>query len=567
MDQSVERTQQTYIKLTLGVLIGLIAFIFLCYFGYRFYSVFESRRMVRRAAAFMGGGDLRQAALSAQRALQLNPESVGAFRQLAQISEVSNDRNALVWRRKAFELDPHSVQDLAALVASALQFRDIETAEKALTRSDENAQNTVEFHIAAAQLAEAKKQWPEAQNHWEKAVNIAPENKPYQLHFAVALLRMDDRSKRDRGLALLEQLRNDEKQRAPATRALIADCLAHRPDGERLKTLGQELQGYPEALFTDRILYLDLLRQTRDPKFSAYLTNIEHEAASKAAELASVISWMKASGMSLLAIDFARTVPADVLSKWPVPLAIAESYARLADWAGLERSVKDGNWGQFDFLRHAHLALALRGRDQSTAADREWALAEKQAESQPKFLSMLWREASEWGWHKETSDLLWTMTKYPETRMEAFQSLYQSAIETGDTPGLYHALLRLIELRPDDMSLQNNLAQVSLLLKADMPRAQKLALDLYRKEQSNPAYASTYAFALYTKGDTKGALKVLSELKEDELREPSMAAYYGIFLAAAGDGSKAREFLKLAASAKLLPEEKALVAKAESSVR
>jgi len=126
--------------------------------------------------------------------------------------------------------------------------------------------------------------------------------------------------------------------------------------------------------------------------------------------------------------------------------------------------------------------------------------------------------------------------------------------------------MRLADLVPTDRRIQNNLAQLRLLLSADMDRARKVAAEVYLKEPSNPDYVSTYAFALYTKGDASGALKVMNGLSESQLRNPSMAAYYGIVLAAVGENDKAREYLKLAASAKLLPEERALVTKAENSL-
>jgi hypothetical protein len=59
----------------------------------------------------------------------------------------------------------------------------------------------------------------------------------------------------------------------------------------------------------------------------------------------------------------------------------------------------------------------------------------------------------------------------------------------------------------------------------------------------------------------------MNGLNGAQLHEPSLAAYYGVFLAAAGYTAKAREYLKVAASAKLLPEESALLAKAESSLK
>jgi predicted Zn-dependent protease len=564
VEKSVERTQRTYIKLALGILIGFVLSVFLCWGGCRLYSMVESQHLSRRGAAYLSGGDLRQAALSARRALQLDETSVPAIRVLARVAEASDDRNAIDWRRKAADLEPNSTEDTLALANCALQFNDLATAEKTLQRINQNARDTAEFHAAAARLANAKKQPAEVENHWGRVVGLAPQNKSYQLESGLALLRTNEQAKKARGRETLESLRGDEKQRAAATRALIVDLAAQHVDNQKLVVLARELQDYPEATFSDRILYLDILRQLRAPEFTPYLTTVEKDAASKPADLAVLISWMKASGMSLLAIDFARTLPDETLSKWPVPLAVAEAYAKLADWAALERWVKNKNWGQFEFMRHGYLALALREQDKSVASDQEWTTAQKEAEGQPQFLSMLTRAVVDWRWEKERVDLLWTLTKQPESQLEALHGLYQKYADAGDTLGLYRVLARLAEIQPDDAGAQNNLAQISLLLNANVERARKLAAELYRKEGSNPAYASTYAFALFRKGDIHGALKVMSALPEEQLRDPSLAAYYGIILAAAGDTAKAREYLKIGASAKLLPEEKALLAKAES---
>jgi hypothetical protein len=567
VEQSVERTQRTYIRIVLGVLVGFILFVFLCWGGCHLYSVVESQHVTRRASAYLGAADLRQAALSARRALQLNPSSVEAMRVLAQVAETSHDRSALDWRRKASELNPRSTEDALALAACALQFNDLTTADTTLAHLSDDARQTAGFHAAAAQLADAMKKPAEMEGHWAKAVELAPENKSNQLQFGMALLRMEDSAKRKAGLAMLEQLRSDEKQRGAATRALIVDGAARHVNGETLATLARELQEYPEKTFSDRMLYLDVLRQLRDPLFTGYLTNVEKDAASSPADLATLLSWMKKSGMSLLAIDFSKSLPTETLSKWPVPLALSEAYAKVADWADLEALIKSKNWGEFDFLRHAYLALALRGQDKSAAADREWATAQKDAGNQVQYLSALSRAVAEWGWEKETSDLLWALTKYPQTQTEALQGLYQNCAATGDTLGLYRVLVRLAEVQPDDLGIQNNLAQVSLLLNADAERARKLAADLYRKEPANPAYASTYAFGLYTKGDVNGALEIMNRLTDAQLHDPSLAAYYGVILIAAGDKAKAREYLKLGSSAKLLPEEKTLVAKAESAAK
>ena len=151
--------------------------------------------------------------------------------------------------------------------------------------------------------------------------------------------------------------------------------------------------------------------------------------------------------------------------------------------------------------------------------------------------------------------------------MEALQTLYTLYSKKNQTQGLYRVMVRMVEVDPDDLKVQNNLAQISLLLNADRERARKLAADLYQKEPTEPTYVSTYAFSLYANGETNAALKVMGKLSEDQLKQPALAAYYGIFLAAAGKTSEAREYLALGQQAQLLPEEKALVERAETAAK
>jgi Flp pilus assembly protein TadD len=90
-----------------------------------------------------------------------------------------------------------------------------------------------------------------------------------------------------------------------------------------------------------------------------------------------------------------------------------------------------------------------------------------------------------------------------------------------------------------------------------------MAAEVAAKEPGNAAYVSTHAYALLSKGDIQGAREAMAALSDEQLRDPSVATYYGLVLAAAGETEKAREFLRRSAEAQLLPEEKALVTRAE----
>ena len=558
--------ERTYLRLILGSLVGFVAFVFLCWGGCHLYNHVQSRHLAGRAAGYLSGGNVRDALLSARRAMQLEP-SIDAVRIMGEIAERTNDRSALDWRRQAVQLKPNSNEDLLALAACALQFDEISEAEKVIGSIPNQQRESARFEAVTARLAEARKDMAGAEQHWTRATEMDPQNKSYVLRLGLTKLKSTEQSTRQAGRALLEGLRTDQGQRIAATRALITDSIAHREDGNKNRALAFALQNYPEAVFTDRVLYLEILRQIQDPEYTPYLTKLENEASSKPGNLAALLTWMNSSQMSLVALDFVKSLPEKVVKTWPVPRLIAEARIKVADWAELEATTKDANWGQFDFLRRAFLARALRAQGNPVAAEREWSSAVKTAAGQYESLALLTRIIAEWGWKEEGVDLLWQMAKYPEAQKDALSTLYQLYAKAENTQGLYRVLVRLAEVEPTDLKVQNNLAQIGLLLNADVPRARQLAADFFAKEPSNPAYVSTYAFSLYEKGDVQEALKVISSLPEDQLKDPAIASYYGIILAAAGDREKARQYLEIGRGARLLPEEKALVERAEASVR
>lgn len=567
LEKSVENTQRTYIKLALGIPLAVILVILMIWGGWRAYASWEEGHQLRRAAAFLAGGGVKPATLCARRALQLNPKSTRAMRVMADVGERVRDPAAVDWRRKIVELEPGSSENILALAECAVQFGNTSAAERALDSIEPGQRETAPFHAAAARLATARKDLTRAGKEWSEALRLEPDNESYQMQFALSLLEQTDEKLRQEGCRILKGLRDSPEFRSAATRSLIFDGILHRRDPKELRELANDLQSYPDASFGDRLMYMDILRFLNDADYAGYLTNIEKDASEKPADLAALLSWMTGKDMSIVAIDFARSLPEKLLEAWPVPRAMAEVYAKVSDWRALENLTAKANWEQSDFLRRAYLTRALRALDNSVAAEREWAGAVKDASAQPAALLSLIRTISGWKWENEAVDLLWQLAKHPETQVEALQTLYSLNAKNNDTQGLYRVLVRLADVDPGDLKVQNNLAQISLLLSADRERARKLAADLYEKDPSEPAFASTYAFSLYSKGETGPALQVMNKLSEDQLKEPALAAYYGVFLTAAGKTSEARQYLDIGKQAHLLPEERTLVERAEAASR
>ena len=567
LNSPIQKAERIYFRLFLGVVGGIFVIGLLSWGGLRLYHTWQERHLVRRAAGFLGGNDFKTAALSARRALQLNPESQEAARMMATIAERSGDGTELGWRRQVFERAPSSIDDALALVRAALRANDVPLAERTLTGLGESAEQTPAYHAARGRIAEIRNKPAEAEAHWAKAAALAPDNAAFHVQLAIAQLGAADVAKREAALASLERLRADPNQRAAATRALIIDGGTRGAEPQRLRGLASDLQSYPEAVFSDRLLYAEILRQLRDPGYAEYLAALERDAVATPADAAGLLTWMSGSGNAADAVRFTATLAAELIAKWPVPLAAAEAYAKAEDWAGVQRIVADKNWVAYEFLRQAYLTRALRGEGRQLEADRSWAQAQRDAAPQPQAILLLARTVAGWGWQNEMVELLWTLSKAPETRLEALQLLYQHYAQRGETGGVYRVLLQSTESAPGDLTMQNNLAQISLLLDADPERARKIAAELVRKEPGNAAFVSTYAYSLFARGNVAEAKAAMDNLREEQLQEPGIAAYYGIILAAAGEKEKARMYLAEGAKAYLLPEEKALLAKAEAAVR
>ncbi|HWY50578.1 MAG TPA: hypothetical protein VNW72_03765 [Chthoniobacterales bacterium] len=565
MEKSVERTQRTVIKVSFGILLGIIFLIAAIWGGHDLYIRWQEKRLVRRATFDIEHGDDRNASLAARSILEMKPSSASAARIMAELAERAGERSSLDWRRKVAQLDPQSTDDALALVRTAVQFNDLGAAERALAAVDENRRNTAPYHAAAALVAQSKLQGEKAETEWNEALRLAPNDKSYQLQLGMLRLRANDPERRVAGEAMLTALRSDPAQRSAATRALLNAAVARREDPGKLLELARELQTYPEATWNDRLLFLDLLHAVQDPQFSSYLTELEKQGADDPASLAALLSWMSRSRLNLLAFDYIKTLPAETSQKWPVPVAVADVLVQLSKWQELETMTTKAQWNRFDFLRHAYLSRALREQGKAAAAEREWATATKQASEQSDFLSVLIQTTSEWKWENETTDLLWSLSKRSEKQKEAFVALYRNYAKTADTQGLYRVLLRLSELDTTNLDVQNNRAQVSLLLDANPPEARRLAADVYNKSPKNPAYITTYAYSLLTQGNAKEAVRIMSSLSAEQLSEPNISAYYGICLAATGD-EKARSYLDFGKQANLLPEEKALIDKAYANL-
>jgi hypothetical protein len=323
------------------------------------------------------------------------------------------------------------------------------------------------------------------------------------------------------------------------------------------------------------------------------LLDLQEAAVKNADDTAMVMSWMNANDAVMLAVEWSNHLPEELRNTLPLRCALAESYAILRDWEKLEPLVtgaqirgteftdiaaalkrakaneKKGSnqysWGRHEYRRLAFCAaLALAARDQEYARV-EWSLATKAAGTRLDARIALAQYAMKYGWG-DAKPLLWQVAEGPLEQDWALRILYHDYMEEQYTQGLQSVAKRWYELYPRNAAIRNNYAAYNLLLGSRIPESVEIMKALYKEEPGNADYATTYALGLYLQGQMDEAVRVVRALPEEQTRDPHIAAYCGVVLSGAGFGAEASPYLTLAKSARLLPEEDALLKKALATV-
>lgn len=565
MEGSLRQTERVYLRLASAIFAGLCLLVAVSWGGHRAYVRWQERKLMQQAHAAFDKMDLRWAILAAQRAYNLDDASVDACRTLADIAEQQSNVEAIEWRRRALAIEPASLSNRLAMVKTALRFTQPAIAASVLAQVPQAQQMSADYQAAAARVALTENDLPKAGEHLRAAVRLAPNDPGHAVELAEYQLRSDDRAARDAGRATAMRLKENPKVRLDALHILLNAALRER-DVSGSIALARELDAVPDAPLADRLLALGILRQSNDPAFTAVLTRFEADSAGSADRAVRLLNWMNTHGLALLAIDWSKRLPPEMLGGIPLRLALADSYVQLRDWSALAAMLKRGSWDRVESFRLALQAKVARETGDDPGFEKAWAQAIVKAGNDNGRLDVLQKLAFQWHWTDKAVAVLWSLAENPPIRKDALQSLYRYYAAERDTAGLYRALARLVAIMPDDPLVRNNFAQISLLLHAEPARARALALEVHQQQPKNAAFASTYAFGLFQNGDVQGALKVMSSLTPAQLQDPSVAAYYGVVLAAVGRNPEAVKFLDAAAGAQLLPEEEKLIAEARQTM-
>ena len=545
---------------TIIILVSCTVVLLLGYSGYRGYELWKQNHWLSLAKQFAAKHDTHNEFLCLEQALQFNSRNVEACRMMANLADLARSPGALAWRKKVLDLDPDSFDDRLALAQTAIMSHDFATARNALAGADAGSKNTAPYFNVAGELALATDQPDEAESDFAQAARMDPSNPSPQLSLAVIELHRTNSLDAAEARITLKRLSMNPTNvlvASQAKRELILDALRFR-DRNTAISLSSELARETNAMFSDKLLYLDALRTAQSEEYRAYLAQVERAAATHSDELSQLTLWFVERNLPDQALNWLQSLPAGTQTNMPAALFAAQCQMLLHDWSGLQTSLSKENWGRIDMTRHAFIARALREQGLYEASKAEWDVALTDAKGGDQALTDLCRLAAQWRWQNEAQQILWSIVNnYPQEHW-ATEALSVALLSNGSTRPLMQLFSLEVNRNPNDLDAKNNLALTAMLLRAQELNPYQITREVYDTAPTNSFYACTYAFSLYLQGKNAAALKIMQHITPQALKNDSTAGYYGLILKAAGDNAKADAYLKRAVRGQLLPEERAL---------
>lgn len=528
------------------------------WFGRKAYKKATERRAIAEAKSCLEKKDGRNAVLCLQRALQVNPISLPAGEMMADMLESAGLPAALGWRVRNAQLQPNNMSNRLAWAQTAIKLRDFQSATNAMAGLDEKSKGTALYHKLSGALAWGLGKNGEAEKHYREALRLEPGNLSVVMNLDTIGLASTNSEVASAARLSLERVATNSEFRVVALRYLAADASTRKLYSKAMNYTAEIVRD-PAASVGDRIDYLQLLRLANGADFGPWLASLKQGTTNSPVQAFALGQWMARTEGPTNALRWLQTLPPPTQTNQPVPLIIADCQIALKDWRGLLALVQKQDWAEANCFRLALESLGERSLGQDSASQTTWRKALHLSARRLDRLVRLAQVTAGWGWDLQNTEVLnEIISQFPKEKWAADQ-LVNKLYAVGNTRALGDFLAKIYAGDPSNARLKNNLANISLLRKADLDKAYRLAREAYDSSPENPFYISTYAYSLLVQNKQNEALKVVSSLKPEYLQIPSVAAYYGVVQEESGHKDAAKAPLERAAGAKLLPEEKEIV--------
>lgn len=555
--RKVSKTAVRKLVLRCVVAVILLALLLGLWFGLAWpaFKNHQEKKFITLAEQAWENGDYNTATLSARNALKNNKASIPASKMMIRLAERSRSTRTLNWRARLVELEPN-LENKLLLASTALKIQSFPypTTQQILEEVQSEAENDVSYHMLAGELALKSKDFAKAEKHYQRTVELEPENDVHKMNLAGVQINSSNTNLVLEAEQSLISLRESPRIGEYVLRTLVSKSLATADLESALNYSNQLLAGERSA-FGDQLLHLTILKNQNSSEFIPYLSDLKKSATENPSYAYLLASWLRLNDKSAEALTWLSGLDEKIQTTLPVPLAIADCLLENQNWQALIHLLEDTDWRGQDYMRLAILAKATRETQKDMAFQDLWNKSVQATRYQLQFLTTLARLSASWNWQEESKQVLWDiLQRYPDQSWP-IDVLYRNYIASKNTPGIYRIYRVMLKRKPDNLIFKNNVAMIALLLNTDTQEAHKLASEVYESDPKNAGYLSTMAFSLHLQGKTTQALEMFRNVPEASRKNPVLAPYYAIILAAYGERQEAKAYFKLMDESKLLPEE------------
>jgi Tfp pilus assembly protein PilF len=550
--------------IVLAVIVGFALGLLVLTIGPKIVNAWRESRLLRQAETNLKQGNFNGANDAARQALQINHDSLAAYQILAEATEKQNRAETVVWRAQIARLQPRDIASQLNLASAALRFGQLDAARKALDSVPKENRESAPYHVVAGWLARAQGDEAGQERHFAAALEKEPRNETYQYNLAAVRIKSPDSQKNAQAREALEHLAKSAPFRAGSLRALLNDAIRH-DDLKAADRFAQELQLSPQVTFADDLLCLDFYKKLDQKKLATLLEKVKPLAARQPEDLAALMAWMNGNGMSAEVLRWMEKLPAEKTANPPPAIDVADAFTAQKNWSRLRRWTKGTNWGDSEYLRLAYQAYAKQ-QSRQEGIDAEsvslWHDAERACEENPEHEIRLARLASKWNLPSQAEQLWLRVAHNPLSRREALDALFEIYRASNDLPNLYLTAMRLHETSPEEPLIAAEYARLSIILDRNQSEGQRVAKEALDEAPTEPPCVVAQALSLSAQGRTPEGIAVLQKLPPEKLHDARVALYLAVLLLNDGKADAAHEFIDVANSGFVFPEEKKLLQEA-----
>jgi hypothetical protein len=511
----------------------------------------RERNWIEMARLALKNKNYQNAAFYARLSLQNNEENREALEIMADLAELYSVQESLPWRRRLAEvthLEPHAVLKWAS---AALVCQDLPQVEQALDHLKAPDSDSLEARRIRGVIALQRHQLDVAEREFENILK-SPEATPSDRVSWASLGLVSNRSGRpEKAREELTQLVETPALRLPALRSLISDAISRRASAHPWI---EKYWAIPDLSVQDQIFGLESVLQDSPDQLDACWNKVRNQAGRDVWTIYRLMKWLNQHHNAGQTLEWAVQLEAQA-EEVPVAEAVAEASLLVQKWQVATLVLSKQNWKERDCFRLAYLALAHQKMGDRAIGQEVWHSALRLARNYPALLWKLGEMGEEWDWPDASRQAWWELANGHSLQEPALRRIYLQCRAKGYTEELLRVFEIMENLNPQNLSAQNNVNYLNLLLHRKMLLSVHRSKALYRQESKNEAYLTTYLLALALTGHQAEAWQLFQLIPPSRWPTPEVGPVAGLILKNQGESEDLRKLQNSLLTQQLLPQE------------